>query len=276
MFCFVDQILAVDHRRARGRFVVPEGLAVLPPWLVVEAIGQLAAWVAMARGGFRNRPVAALVGEVAILEALRAGARLDLAAEIERADDRAVLYAGRAHADGLLLVEINRCVGPLIAMDEFDDPATVRRRFELLCTASEPVRRLSADAVPRPLPLVPIEHTPGEFLRVRLRVPESAPFFANHFPRKPVFPATLLIDALCRVAVDLTAETIQPPANFSLEARYVRDIKIRAFTAPGQVIDIAAQLRSAQPGGADVAVSAVGDGQRVATALVEVRRRPLP
>ena len=38
----------------------------LPPWLVIEAVGQLAAWIAMARSDFASRPVAALVGEARV------------------------------------------------------------------------------------------------------------------------------------------------------------------------------------------------------------------
>ena len=45
---------------------------------------------------------------------------------------------------------------------------------------------------PPPLPARPL---PGV-----LDVPAEAPFFADHFPRCPVFPATLLLDAQIRIA----------------------------------------------------------------------------
>ncbi|MEI8334007.1 MAG: transcription termination factor NusA, partial [Chloroflexota bacterium] len=38
-------------------------------------------------------------------------------------------------------------------------------------------------------------------------VPAAAPFFADHFPRRPVFPATLLLDAQIRLALPLAAQS---------------------------------------------------------------------
>ena len=85
-------------RRARGRL---RGAARTSPrsrpCLVAEAVGQLAAWVAMAHVDFRGRPVAALAGETRFLARRRARAStLDLAVDIERCDDEAVAYAGWA------------------------------------------------------------------------------------------------------------------------------------------------------------------------------------
>ncbi len=63
-FSFVDRIVEYEAgRRARGRYAVPADIAAFPPCLVAEAVGQLAAWVAMAQVGFRGRPVAALANE---------------------------------------------------------------------------------------------------------------------------------------------------------------------------------------------------------------------
>ena len=63
-FSFVDRITEYEPgRRARGRYAVPADIAAFPSCLVAEAVGQLAAWVAMAHIGFRGRPVAALANE---------------------------------------------------------------------------------------------------------------------------------------------------------------------------------------------------------------------
>jgi hypothetical protein len=59
-FLFIDEINAIDAGRAEGRLRRPEGAPPLPPWLVIEAVGQLAAWIAMQRTDFSKRPVAAL------------------------------------------------------------------------------------------------------------------------------------------------------------------------------------------------------------------------
>jgi hypothetical protein len=70
-FSFVDRLIAIDADRAHGQLRCPDADAPMPPWLVIEAVGQLAAWIAMARTDFSRRPVAALVGEIRLSGAWR-------------------------------------------------------------------------------------------------------------------------------------------------------------------------------------------------------------
>ena len=73
-FSFVDRITEfVPGTRAKARFAVPAGLASFPSCLVAEAVGQLAAWVAMAHIDFRGRPVAALASETRFHRDVRPG-----------------------------------------------------------------------------------------------------------------------------------------------------------------------------------------------------------
>src|ERR1051326_4598097 len=94
-FVFVDRISAITAEQARGELRRPPDAPPLPPWLAIEAVGQLAAWIAMARGNFAPRPVAALVGEVWLNDCDVRGT-LALEARIDRLDSRAVLYSGTA------------------------------------------------------------------------------------------------------------------------------------------------------------------------------------
>ena len=87
-FSFVDRI--TEHRpgtHARGRFAIPATVDAFPPALVAEAVGQLAAWVAMEHIAYRGRPVAALAHETRFLRQ-----QVDLAAE-----QRRVRAAGARH-----------------------------------------------------------------------------------------------------------------------------------------------------------------------------------
>src|SRR5260370_414825 len=99
-FSFVDRITALEPgARARGTFAVPGDLTAFPACLVAEAVGQLAAWVAMAKVDFRGRPVAALAAETIFHVEVAPGSRLDLAVEVESCDDEAIAYGGVAHVD---------------------------------------------------------------------------------------------------------------------------------------------------------------------------------
>ncbi len=102
-FSFVDRITEHRTRRARaGRLSrCPRSIAAFPACLVAEAVGQLAAWVAMARIDFRGRPVAALATETIFHGEVAPGSRLELDVEIESCDDDAVAYSGAARVDGV-------------------------------------------------------------------------------------------------------------------------------------------------------------------------------
>src|SRR5438045_7035835 len=132
-FSFVDHIAAHEPgRRARGSYAVPAGVQAFPPCLVAEAVGQLAAWVAMAQIDFRGRPVAALANETRFRSDVAPGDTLELAVDIESCDDQAVAYAGRARVDGRDVIELVDCLGPMLPVDEFDSAVALAARFDLI------------------------------------------------------------------------------------------------------------------------------------------------
>ena len=265
-FSFVDRITALEAgRRARGRFAIPAGLPAFSTCLVAEAVGQLAAWVAMARAEFRRRPVAALAGEMRIVGEAAPGEILDLGVEIESCDPEAVAFDGWARLGDTPVVELCRCLGPMLPLEAFDAPEAVRRDFETLCeSGARPGRFRGVDE----LDLTLIDRVPGRRLRAAISVPVSAPFFADHFPRRPVFPATLLLDAQIRLALRLATETLPPDPRLG-PARMV-DVKMRSFILPGQAVEIETAMRPAADGAADLTLAARVDGKRVATGRVEI------
>ena len=129
-FSFVDRIAQVEPGvRAVGRYAIPGDLRRFPSALVAEAIGQLAAWAGMAKLGFRRRPVAGLAGEIAYLGVASPGDLLELAVEIETCDEDAIAYGGAARVNGVPLLELKHCVGPMLAMEDFDDAGSDARGF---------------------------------------------------------------------------------------------------------------------------------------------------
>jgi 3-hydroxymyristoyl/3-hydroxydecanoyl-(acyl carrier protein) dehydratase len=265
-FSFVDRITAFEAgRRARGRFAVPAGLPAFSACLVAEAVGQLAVWVAMAQAEFRRRPVAALSEEMRLVREAAPGETLDLGVEIESGDPDAIAFGGWARVAGAPILEMRRCVGPLLPLEEFDAPEAVRGDLETLRGPGVRPGRFPGIALPD---LSPTDRIPGRRLQAAMQVPASAPFFADHFPRRPVFPASLLLDAQIRLAVRL-AEEVLPPGRRLRPAR-VADVKMRAFILPGQTVLIEAGLRSATEGAAELTLTAMVDERRVATGRVEI------
>ena len=267
-FSLVDRIAAVEPGlRARGRFAIPAGIAAFPVSLVVESVGQLAAWSAMAAADFQSRPVAGLAGLVEIFDEPRPGQILDLSVELQHAEADAVAYGGLAEVDGRPLVRLTDCVGPMLPMPDFDDPQAVRERFALL-RGADAVPGQFAGIPPLPLQFEAIES--GRELWASLQVPASAAFFADHFPRRPVFPGTLLNDAMLRLATRLALGTQGETSAAGARPSRVSDVKQRAFIPPGETVELAAILEEADDRKTLLRLSARMGGKAIAGARVTI------
>ena len=267
-FSFVDRITKLEPGSgATGRYTIPGHLPRFPMCLVAEAIGQLAAWVSMSHLGFRRRPVAGLAGEALFFGSVMAGQVLDLAVELEGCDEDAVAYGGSARIDSRPVLELRHCVGPMLAMEEFDAPDAVRGDFEVLCGPGAPAARLRV--LPQPEVTV-IERVPGRSLVATLQVPESAPFFGDHFPRRPVFPGTLLLDRQIELAVQLAREAAHAGPDATLAPARVTDVKMRSFIAPGQAVEIRVELQPQDATTFTAALVARVGGKQVAIGRVTI------
>jgi 3-hydroxymyristoyl/3-hydroxydecanoyl-(acyl carrier protein) dehydratase len=235
-FSFVDRITLLEvGKRAKGQFLVPAHLSRFPSTLAAEAVGQLAAWNAMACLDFKVRPVAGLAAEVRFGPPVLPGRRLDLETVIDTCDPDAVSYGGWAEIDGVRVTELDHSVGPMLPMEQFDDPHAVRERLELLCATGAPSGRF--EGVPEP-DIEILEQVPDERLRATLRVPKEAAFFADHFPRRPVYPATLLLDAQIGAALGLARLSKRWAKGAHLAATRVPSMKMRSFIPPGEVLEL--------------------------------------
>jgi 3-hydroxymyristoyl/3-hydroxydecanoyl-(acyl carrier protein) dehydratase len=241
-FSFVDQILAIESEsgvRIRGIYTIPSTVTSFPASLVAEAIGQLAAWGAMATLDFQLRPVAGLAGSIDLLSTSHPGQVLELTAELDTVDNEAVAYAGTAHVGSVPVIRLQHCVGPMMPLEEFDDPQALRDRFALIQEAG------AAPGAFGGVPSSTFDHLggePGQSLRATLHVPTSALFFADHFPRRPVFPGTLLMNANLELAATFAAQLPAPASGGRWRACGVSDVKLRAFTPPGETLEVEARL----------------------------------
>lgn len=262
-FSFVDRITSVhDGKQIRGRYAIPAGLPEFPLSLVGEAVGQLAAWAAMAAVNFGQRPIAGLAGSIELLGEPHAGQVLELAADLEHVDDESVEYRGTAHVDGTLVIRLKDCVGPMVHLAEFDDPQALRMRFEEL-------RHTGGVAGGFPgLPQLRFERTGGnheECVSATFQVPSEVPLFADHFPRRPVFPGSLLMHLKLQLGAVLATE-ISPPARGRWVPATIRDMKLRSFVLPGATLQLEAKLKQHSPDHASVALETRAADEVIATA----------
>jgi 3-hydroxymyristoyl/3-hydroxydecanoyl-(acyl carrier protein) dehydratase len=264
-FSFVDRITAFEPGvRARGTFAVPADLPAFPACLVAEAVGQLAAWTAMDAIGFRGRPVAALATETVFHGDVAPGSRLYLSVEVESCDDEAIAYGGQAEVAGVRMIELKHCLGPMLPVADFDAPEALRERLRLLRGEGAAAGRFRG--VPPP-ELSSLDGEPGRTARALLKIPASAPFFADHFPRRPVFPATLLLDSQIRLALDLARAAI---GGTRLVAQRMTHVKMRSFIPPGADVMLGAELNRDRGLDDPVRLTAEIDGRTVATARLNL------
>jgi 3-hydroxymyristoyl/3-hydroxydecanoyl-(acyl carrier protein) dehydratase len=251
-FSFVDRIHAIQPGvQIRGRYAIPAAIESFPAALAAEAVGQLAAWAAMVAMDFKCRPVAGLAARIEFLAQVQPGQVLELAADLETVDAEAVAYGGTAHAGGVPVIRLQHCVGPMMPLEEFDDPQALRDRFELLQGAGARPGAFGG------VPSFALDHTegePGRSLRATLHVPTSAPFFGDHFPRRPVFPGTLLMNSNLELAAALTAQLPPPAAGRRWVPRGMSDVKLRAFTPPGETLEIQVRMNQLSTDAAAVSV----------------------
>ena len=268
-YSFVDRIVEFESgRHGRGSFAIPATLDAFSSALIAEAVGQLAAWVAMDHIGFRGRPVAALATETRFHGEAAPGQILELTADVFACDDDAVAYNGRASIDGRTVIELVDCLGPMLPVADFDDPEAMRARLALLRTAgAAPGRFHGVD----PMPVRVAQRVPGVELTADFDVPANAPFFGDHFPRRPVFPATLLLDMQMRLAVELAREAPMMDGAVPCAVRMTH-VKMRSFISPSQRLEIGVTLSPTEDRLLRAMLSAKTDGRTVASARLELGR----
>lgn len=254
MFHFVDQILELDPgRHALGLKHVTTGDAfvrasasggsVLLPSIIGEALGQLGAWNVMAANDFTLRPVAGVVGAVTILGQAAVGDTILLDTTIDSVTDDAVFYHAVASVGDTVILRLEDTLGPLLPMEEFNDPEELRQRFARIH------RPGSADASPqgggeRVPPFDPsfdevLSMEPGEEATAVRVLTGGEAFLADHFPKRPVLPLSLLLESILDLGHELLVDdTFIPTA--------ARKVKMSRFVEPGS--RLVANLRVVERG----------------------------
>jgi len=254
VFHFVDQILEFDPgRHALGvkhvapdeTFVrvIPGGVPVLLPCIIGEALGQLGAWSLMAANDFALRPVAGVVGEVAITGEAVAGDTVLLDTTIDSVTEDAVVYHAAASVDGETVLRLENALGPLLPIEEFNDPEELRTHLARIRRPRDPAETPPAGVGAAEPFDVSFDETlsfePGKQATAVRTLSGSEPYLADHFPRKPVLPLSLLLESLLQLGQELLqgGDTLYIPTG-------VRKIKMKRFVEPGS--SLVARLRVAE------------------------------
>ncbi|MFZ4076654.1 MAG: 3-hydroxyacyl-ACP dehydratase FabZ family protein [Legionellaceae bacterium] len=224
-----------------------QGRAYFLPCIMGEALGQLAAWNVMFTQAFVKRPVAGIAARALLHRKAYVGETLLLEATIDALDDAAVQYHGHVRVGDELVFSLEGALGPLLPMGDFIDEALVRRQFEEINRPGE-WSRVSSSVVEVMDPIVAqgvgsrvasmmfdaiIKDEPGVRLTAVKFITRAAPYFADHFPNKPVLPMTVLLEC----SLNLAHEFVRRASYEQLfEVRSIRRTKMSDFIVPGDAV----------------------------------------
>ena len=299
MFLFVDRILELEPgERAVGLSLMSASQTFLslgdpsspdsdslsvPPCLLGEAAGQLAAWTTMAANDFTLRPVGALIEKVEILGQAHRGDPVLLDIPIDDIDGESLVYHGVASVLDSEIFRFENAFSPLLPVEQFDDPTNLRKQFGRISQPGDG-RDRSPDSPNLPRVIYQqaqsidyrcdrvVHHHPGREMVAEKQSDGSESFFDDHFPRKPVVPLTVLMECLLRMARELFDEGTDagdPPSRIT-----VRNAKINRFVQPNDSITTTVQLLERGEEGAHFRLRCDLDGRRVCQAKVEFSTLP--
>ena len=241
-----DYYLCLDERNRR--YFVPS--------LVGETVGQLAAWNVMLSNNFTKRPVAGIAECATLHRPVYVGETLQLETTLDALDDSAVQYHGTARVGDDVVFELTGALGPLLPMDDFIDASVVRAQFDELNRPGElldehilraPLLESTNDKLHHVNSCVQfdrvLEHEPGVQITVEKSITRAAPYFPDHFPKKPVLPMTILLECVMNLGRDFVEQSFFDKAY---RVQCIRRIKMNDFVAPGGVLTAVLKLKAQQ------------------------------
>lgn len=264
-FLFVDRIVqlspgelirGVKHITRDDPYLTSDdqGIPCFVPSLIGETLGQLAAWNVMHYNEFTQRPVAGVVSSAQLHRPAYVGDTLLLESYIDVLDDKAVQYHSVARIVDEPVFTIEGALGPLLPMADFIEDELIRQQFAEIyrptdwtvysnaCSALKSIKPLSIkelNVTPMTFDRI-IESVPGVSMIAEKRITRSARYFADHFPKKPVLPMTVLLE--CKL--NLAREFIRD-AGFSTSYKVseLRKIKMNEFVQPGDILTCHVKLK---------------------------------
>lgn len=291
-FLFVDQILdSVPGVLIRGiKHITPDdpflsagedGRCYFTPSLIGETLGQLAAWNVMQSLDFAQRPVAGVVARATVHRPAFVGETLLLESFIDSLDESAVRYHSVARVHDEVVFTIDNALGPLLPMADFIDPDEVRRQFNEINRPGEWPPKSLPSTSPLHSPVCPpsvsfqfdelLRSEPGVELSAYKRISRAAPYFPDHFPRKPVLPLTVLLECQLNLAREFLR---QMNALDAYAMNDLRRIKMSDFVRPGDVVMTHCSVKQRDESVLVLHFRSEVDGKRVC--VMDLLLTPLP
>lgn len=246
IFNFIDTITNFESRQsATGIKLISEAQRPymigdkLYPMMLLEAIGQLNAWITMEMNNFQVRPLAILYGEINIYDTASLGDNIIIETELTRYDDTTSLFNGRVKRGKKILLEVFDAAGSFLDINDFAYPAEYVSMFAKLKES-----RLSDNAKPNfdanfssasdiknlfhHDKLIALDENE---IQATKQIKKNYPFFKEHFPKKPILPISILLQNNIELGKKLPTQL--KGHEFRMTKISLSKIKMRDFIQPG-------------------------------------------
>ncbi len=263
-----------------------DGTFALMSSVMGETLGQLGAWCAMQAYNFTLRPVAGVVSAVHIHGEAKVGDTVLLETMVDVLDETALEYHSIATVNNKPIFSIESALGPMLPMEDFIDPTEAKRQFEKIFRPGTWVvpENISAakdhclpnfETIRSNIPHIGfdriLDFLSGERVVAQKSLSLSAPYLSDHFPRKPVLPLTILLQAKLQLASSFLTDSFEDGHEFKPVT--IRKIKMSGFVQPGDTVYTTVQLKEKTDNELVVTYRTELEGKRVCMAEALFRKR---
>lgn len=284
-FLFVDKIVqlspgeftrGIKHVTEDDYYLHPDehGRPYFMTSFIGETLGQLTAWNVMYHHEFTLRPVAGIVPRVCSHRPVYVGETLLLESMIDSLDEHAVQYHSTAYVNSEPVFSIEGALGPLLPMDDFISQKAIRQQFSDVYRPGN-WEELSQhyqntnDATPAIKHYQPktamvfdrvIDYHQGLSITAEKRISHAASYFADHFPKKPVLPMTVLLECKLNLARQFIQQAGYP---VTFQFKELKKSKMNEFVYPGDVLICQANVKQQSDTELVLSFRSTVDGKRV-------------
>jgi 3-hydroxymyristoyl/3-hydroxydecanoyl-(acyl carrier protein) dehydratase len=260
-FLFVDKILALEPGQSTTAIknitlsddylrLNHQGEGIIIPCILGEAIGQLCSWNVIQSSDFQLRLIGGVVGEVNLRNEAFVGDTVILENTIDHLDldNQVVSFHGTARVQDTIIIEVKNGLGPLLPIADFNDVQTVKNEYKNIYRPGPvPVYEVSPNHKPsidRSFSLasdrllnvdkILFKDPKKEWVTLK-NLSLTAPYFADHFPKRPVLPLSLLLESNLQLGQQFLADMIDETSQM-LTPIQVSRIKMSEFVEPGDSV----------------------------------------
>ncbi|MEM1243189.1 MAG: hypothetical protein AAGG80_00025 [Pseudomonadota bacterium] len=257
-FLFVDRIfdlkptistLGIKHITPSDDYLVhkPGQKPSILSCILGEAIGQLCSWNIIKASDFKLRLVGGIVKEVNIYADAYLGESVILENKIDVLDlqNQVTHFSGIARVGDKKILEVKDGLGPLLPVAEFGDSENVKQQLKVLWRPGElptPCEfQLTEETFsPKLNPYVNYDriiHWENNVSVVAEKlISQSAPYFADHFPGRPVLPLSFLLECTLQLGYRFIAASDKLIDINQWQVKQVQRIKMMEFVEPGDIV----------------------------------------